>query len=166
MLIHIIQSWLLFLLPTVAANAADLEAMLAKIEQDTYTFAHEVEDILMKKCDFTTDETCYKANFERCTSELPYATCPGKDYAIQKCGSGKEGGCSGLFDFTSSVVTVAPNKTNPYFYQEADSDRIRDAVCTTLPLEEYMKETSEGVTSYWQSYNVFPPWMYFGTDEG
>ena len=149
------------------ANPADLEAMLSKIEQDTSTFAHKMEDLIINKCNYTSDDTCYKSSYHRCNSELPYATCPGNEYTIQKCGNGNEnGGCGGLFDFTTSVVTVAPDTSNPYFFQETEDDRVKDGVCSTLRLEEYMKDTTDNSKEYWQSYNVFPPWLYFGTDDG
>lgn len=138
--------------------------MLLKIEEDIHTFAHKVEDSLVNKCNFTTDETCYKANYDRCDSELPYATCPGGDYSNGRCGSGKEGGCGGLFDFTTSVATVAPDKNT--FMPTEESDRVKDDVCTTLQLESYMKNVTESSTQYWQTYNVLPPWIYYGTDEG
>ncbi len=145
---------------------SDLESMLSKIEKDTSTFAHKMEELIMRKCNYTSDDSCFKGSFDRCNSEFPNATCPGKEYAIQRCGKGNEGGCGGLFDFTTSVVTVAPDNSDPYFYQEGEKDRVKDDVCSTLRLEQYMKDATDDSKSYWESYDVFPPWMYFGTDDG
>jgi hypothetical protein len=149
----------------VNANNADLESMLTKIEQDTYTFAHKMEELILNRCNFTSDDTCYKRSYHTCDSQFPYATCPGKDLAIKKCGSGNDGGCGGLFDFTASVVSVAPDTTsisdsNNY------SDRIKDGVCSTLRAEEYMKQVTEEATSYWSPFDVRPPALYYGTDDG
>ena len=158
--------FLLVIIHRCEANLSDFNAMLSKIEKDTYTFAHKMEELIINKCNFTADDTCFQGSFDRCQSEFPYATCPGKDYAIQRCGKGNEGGCGGLFDFTTSVVSVAPDTSNPYFYQEVEDDRVKDDVCSTLRLEQYMKNASEDSKSYWESYNAFPPWMYYGTDDG
>ena len=147
--------WFLLNLHSAHGDASQLNRMLLKIEEDIHTFAHKVEDSLVNKCNFTTDETCYKANYDRCDSELPYATCPGGDYSNGRCGSGKEGGCGGLFDFTTSVATVAPDKNT--FMPTEESDRVKDDVCTTLQLESYMKNVTESSTQYWQTYNVLPP---------
>lgn len=153
----------------VEASAADLLDMLVQIEQNTSAFAHKMEDLILNKCNFTSDDTCYKASYHRCESELPYATCPGNDYAIKQCGEGNEGGCGGLFDFTTSVVTVAPDTSNSDLFADSTeivNDRVRDGVCSTLRLEKYMKKATETSKPYWEDYNVLPPWMYYGTDDG
>ena len=164
-----IPPWLLFMTArSIKANSNQLENMLAKIEFDTYTFAHKMEDLIMDKCNFTSDETCYKASYHSCDSELPYATCPGNDYAIGKCGSGKEGGCGGLFDFTTSVVSVAPVRTRSgqNTLKEANDDRVKDGVCSTLRAEQYMIDTTKENKSYWDDLGVFSPALYYGTDDG
>ena len=152
-------------LHSIQADSIQLNAMLQKIESDIHTFAHKIEDTMMNKCNYTNDEICYKANYDRCDSELPYATCPGGGYSNGRCGSGKVGGCGGLFDFTTSVATVAPD-SNIFYSTSSESDRVKDDVCTTLQLESYMKNVTESTKSYWESYNVLPPWIYYGTDEG
>ena len=143
-----------------------LESMLNKIEIDTFHFAHKMEDLILNKCNYTSDVSCSEASYHRCYSELPYATCPGHDYAIQKCGAGNDGGCGGLFDFTASVVSVAPDRRNPFYLQDPESARGKDGICSTLRLEQYMKNTTEANTPYWESHGVFPPWLYYGTDDG
>ncbi len=150
----------------IGASPAELAAMFTKIEEDTSTFALKMEELILDKCNYTSDEICFRQNFDRCLSEFPMATCPGNEYAIQKCGNGQEGGCGGLFDFTASAVTVAPDYSNPYFYQEPEDDRVKDDICSTLRLEAYMKDATEKSEAYWKQYGVFPPWMYFGTDDG
>ena len=145
----------------VSANQSNLVDMLSKIEQDTSKFAHQMESLLIDKCNFTSDETCYKASYHRCDSELPYATCPGNDYSIKECGIGS---CGGLFDFTKSAVSVAPDTSN--FGNEPNNDRVRDGVCSTSRLDDYMSDQTDLSEEYWSSYEVFPPWMYYGTDDG
>lgn len=131
--------------------------MLSKIETDTYTFARTMEGLILDKCNFTSDETCFKSSFHTCDSVLPSTTCPGNEYTIRKCGTGKEGGCGGLFDFTSSVVSVAPG---------TDVDRTKDGVCSTLRAEKYMINTTESEKSYWEGFGVLSPTLYYGTDDG
>ncbi len=122
---------------------------------------------MVNKCNFTSDETCYRANYHPCYSELREASCPGKDYAIQKCGSGKEnGGCGGFFDFSASTVSIAPDNSDPFSLQAEEDDRIKDGVCTTLRIEDYMKEATEASRSYWEGLGVHPPSLYYGTDDG
>lgn len=148
------------------ATPAELQQMFAKIEQDTYTFAHAMEEIILNKCDFTSDASCYKASYHDCDSELPSAECP-EEYIITQCGAGGIGGCGGLFDFTASSVRVAPDLVGFYdSFVEPENDRIRDGVCTTLQMDKYMKDETEASKLYWGSYQVSPPWFHMGTDEG
>ncbi len=162
----IIKMLLFMPIVTVYASSADLQQMLTKIEEDTLALAHKVEELILDKCNFTSDETCYKSSYHSCNSELPYAECPGNEYSIKECGSQKSG-CGGLFDFTTSVVSVAPDSSDPTNDgTELNNDRIRDGVCSTLRLEDYMKQVTESSRSYWASLDVFPPWLYYGTDDG
>ena len=171
----ILSSWvLLLLLPsTHAANdegtgtSADLEDMFDKMKADTLAFALKMEDLLLpvNRCSTATIQSCSEANYEGCNSELPSATCPGYDYAIPACGGGKEGGCGGLFDFTASRVSLAPGENRRIPYLEP-TDREKDGVCSSLPVEEYMIEATELSKAYWDSYSVFPPRLYYGSDDG
>ena len=155
------------LIPSTEADSALLESILRKIEADTFTLAHKMEDLIVNKCNFTSDETCYQANYHPCFSELKQATCPGKDYAIQQCGVGNDGGCGGFFDFTTSTVSF-PHDTqsrNPPHLVEEDI-RVKDGVCTTLRIEDYMKTATEASRPYWENLGVHPPSLYYGTDDG
>ena len=91
--------------------------------------------------------------------------CPGHDYAIKSCGKGEEGGCGALFDFTSSIVSVAPKGSKHFSLVERD-DRIKDNICSSLPAEKYMTEVTEESMPYWNSFSVNPPWLYFGSENG
>ena len=119
----------------VEASALELQQMLLKIEEDTAAFAHHMEDLILNKCNFTSDDTCYKASYHTCDSEFPSAMCPGNEYSIKQCGS-QGSGCGGLIDFSTSVVSVAPSN-NPFggSITETINDRVRDGVCSTLRLE-------------------------------
>lgn len=153
---------------TVHASPEDLQKMLGKIEEDTYTFAHKMEELILNKCNFTSDETCYRASYDSCDSELPFAQCPGDEYSIKECGS-QNSGCGGLFDFTTSIVRIPDTSSDvplDYYESELKNDRIRDSVCSTLRLEEYMKNVTETSKPYWESFGVFPPWLYYGTNDG
>jgi len=153
--------------PIEAQSSFLLESMLRRIEDETYAFAHAMEELILNKCNYTSDEICYKQNYHPCFSELREASCPGKDYAIQKCGSGKEGGCGGFFDFTRSTVSAAPNSNNdPFHLQSTETIRVKDGVCTTLRIEDYMKNVTETYRSYWQDLGVHPPTLFYGTDDG
>ena len=91
------------------------------MEDDTKSFAKEMEQFLLPdnkfKCSELAIKSCAEANYNTCSSELPSATCPGFDYAIPACGRGQKGGCSGLYDFTASIVSVAPDETRTYSKQ-------------------------------------------------
>ena len=96
--------------------------------------------------------------------DASFRRCPGYDYAIKTCGKGKEGGCGALFDFTSSIISIAPDSSR--FGDSLLDDRIKDNICSTLPAEQYMTEVTEESTPYWNSFSVNPPWLYFGSDDG
>lgn len=136
-----------------------------KVEETTLLFAKKVEELIFNKCDYISDETCYGKNYEPCFSELKNATCPGNDYNIPKCGSGNAGGCGGLFDFTTSTTSVAPDPSDPFSLQE-ESDRVKDAICSTLPIENYMKEVTQASIPFWEKFGLLPPSLYYGTDDG
>lgn len=152
---------------TGTGTIADLELMLARLERDTAAFAREMERLTLatNRCSEDTIRMCSEGSYHACESELPYASCPGYDYAIKTCGKGKEGGCGALFDFTSSIVSVAPDSSS-YNYGNEESDRIKDHICATLPAEQYMTQVTDESTPYWNSFSVNPPWLYFGSDDG
>ena len=153
----------LFIIHSVNSDSDVLENMLAKIEQDTYAFAGQVEELILDKCNVTSVASCDRKSYHVCNSELPYATCPGKDLNVKACGSGVEGGCGGLFDFTTSIVSVAPDSSTS---TERTDNRIKDGVCSTLLVEQYMKDTTAADTAYWEKFDVIPPSLYYGTDDG
>jgi hypothetical protein len=169
-LLYISPAWILFLLQSsllvrvpAAVAQEQLGEILDKIESDTLKFASKVEKLILDKCaSIISDEKCSKSSYHRCASEFPSAECPGGEGAIAACGSGKKSGCGGLFDFTTSAVStptqVSDNSISP--------DRIKDGVCSTLGVEEYMIEFSKSTESYWSSLNMLPPWLYYGTDDG
>jgi hypothetical protein len=148
-------------------TSVDLEQMLQKMGDDTKSFAKEMEQFLLpeNKCSELAIKSCAEANYNACNSELPSATCPGFDYAIPACGKGQEGGCSGLYDFTASIVSVAPDETRTYSKQEL-STKVKDAICSSLPADEYMIRASDESKAYWDTYQVLPPQMYYGNDDG
>ena len=92
-------------------TGADLEQMFQLMESNALDWARQMEELILptNKCSEATLSSCSEANYNVCISEMPYATCPGADDRILACGKGKEGGCSGLFDFTATKVSLANN---------------------------------------------------------
>lgn len=172
----IFRTWIfLCILPTAHAagfdsgTSVDLETMFQKMEDDTKLFAKQMEEFLLpeNKCSQETIQSCSEANYNACNSELPGPTCPGYDYVIPACGSGQDGGCSGLYDFTSSIVSLAPDKAKRFDLELLPSPAEADAICSSFPADEYMMRSYDDAKSYWTNkYEVLPPQMYYGNDDG
>mmetsp|Transcript_3227 Transcript_3227/g.4884 ORF Transcript_3227/g.4884 Transcript_3227/m.4884 type:complete len:143 (+) Transcript_3227:45-473(+) len=101
-------------------TSADLDRMLNKIEADILKFKNKYEALLLaeNKCSDETREACSKGNYDGCDSEFPSADCVGGQFAIDVCGTGKEGGCGGLMDSTSSRITLSPAITESAYLGE------------------------------------------------
>ena len=161
-------SWIIMMLQQlfVATNAEgegnteDLERMFQRMEADTINWAKHMESLILpeNRCSSETLNSCSEANYNSCISEMPHATCPGAENRILACGKGEEGGCSGLFDFTATKVSLA--KGNFFDNIRNPSEREKDGVCHTLPGDEYIIEQRESrdATDYWNEYKVSPPW--------
>lgn len=150
-------------------SQAALESMFARMQSDTLAFAAKMEDLLHfdKRCSSETLNACLGGNHHGCNSEFPSATCPGYQYTVASCGSGVEGGCSGIFDFdTSTVVYQNDNEFSFSSSSVSISDRVKDGICSTLPAEEYIRQAMEESKSYWDMFSVSPPKMYFGSNDG
>ena len=151
---------------TMAATT-DLEDMFERMETDTLHFANHLETLLLQgtKCSTENIQKCSEANYDGCVSEFPFMECPGEDfsYPIGQCGSGKEGGCGGFFDFTVSKVSLAPSIRTAL---GSENTNVKDTVCWTLPAEQEMIELSDSSKDYWSQYSVSPPSLFFGADNG
>ncbi len=51
-------------------------------------------------------------------------------------------------------------------WEEASFDHVYEGVCSTLRLEQYMQNISEGSKSYWKMLDVLPQSLFYGTDNG
>ena len=140
-------------------TSADLEQMFQLMESNTLDWARQLEELILptNKCSEETLSSCSEANYNVCISEMPYATCPGADDRILACGKGKEGGCSGLFDFTATKVSLA-NNGDVSTSISRPSEREKDGVCYTLQGDDFIIEAREQSTDYWNQYDVSPPW--------
>ena len=153
---------------TMAATT-DLEDMFERMETDTLRFANYMETLLLQdtttKCSTENIQKCSEASYDGCVSEFPFMECPGVDfsYPIGQCGTGKEGGCGGLFDFTVSKVSLAPSIRTVL---GLENTIVKDTVCWTLPAEQEMIELSDSSKDYWNKYSVSPPSLFFGADNG
>ncbi len=142
-----------------ANNEVELNALIDTMEAQVSAFAKHMESLISAppetKC--THLAQCSEMNFDGCKSEFLNAECPGSDYSIKECGSGKEGGCGGIFDFRVSKTTIAPSSRE---FNGAISDHhVIDDVCSTLPSEEYMVNFHNSVEGdVWKDYGVNPPW--------
>mmetsp|Transcript_19342 Transcript_19342/g.23039 ORF Transcript_19342/g.23039 Transcript_19342/m.23039 type:complete len:451 (+) Transcript_19342:187-1539(+) len=144
-------------------SEAALENMFLKMERDTLQFAEKMEELLASdaKCTQSTLESCRGGSYHGCNSEFPNPECPGMQYAIADCGKGKEGGCGGVFDFTTSQIRISPDQ-----YSYDYNDRVKDGVCSTLSAEKYMTAAWEGGKEYWSGFSVEPPPIFFGSADG
>lgn len=148
-------------------TSEDLERMFKRMENDARLFAKEMEQFLLptNKCSEQLNELCSEGNYDACSSELPKAMCPGYEYVIPQCGGGQEGGCSGLYDFTASTVSLAPDKDR--MFPGSLSEKEKDSICSSLPADNYMIGAYETSKTYWETrYKVLPPQMYYGNDDG
>ncbi|GFH53115.1 hypothetical protein CTEN210_09591 [Chaetoceros tenuissimus] len=150
-----------------ANNEVQLNELIDRMEAQVSAFAKHMESLISApsedKC--TRLAQCSEMNFDGCKSEFLNAECPGSDYSIKECGSGKEGGCGGIFDFQVSKTTIAPSSRE--FNGDISDHHVIDDVCSTLPGEEYMVDfhnSAEG--DVWKDYGVNPPWLYYGSSNG
>ena len=159
----LIQRILMLHLPSTDAagegTSQDLEQMFLRMEYDTVQWAKHMETLILpeNKCIKKNLENCSRANFNGCTSELPYATCPGAENRILRCGKGEEGGCSGLLDFTAARVSLAESDI---FSSSINSpnDRQKDGICYSMLGDEFIIDAREQSSEYWDRYQVSPPW--------
>jgi len=151
----------------VTAATTELEDMFERMETDTLQLAKYMETLLLQndKCSAENIQKCSEANYDGCVSEFPSMDCPGEDfsYPIGQCGSSKEGGCGGFFDFTVSQVTLAPSIRTDLGDEEAN---VKDTVCWTLLAEQEMIDVSSSSKDYWNKYSVSSPALFFGADNG
>lgn len=150
-----------------ANNEVQLNALIDRMEAQVSAFANHMESLISAppetKC--TRLAQCSEMNFDGCKSEFLNAECPGSDYSIKECGSGKEGGCGGIFDFRVSKTTIAPSSRE--FNGVISDHHVIDDVCSTLPGEEYMVDFHNSVEGdVWKDYGVNPPWLYYGSSNG
>jgi hypothetical protein len=162
-LIHLI---LLLISPSPSSAADDetsevLKDMFGQMESYTLQWARHMESLLLpeNKCSSQTLSRCSEGSFNGCISEMPYAECPGAEHRILRCGDGNEGGCSGIFDFTATRVSLAKSDDISKTIKNP-SLREKDGVCYSLPGDDFIVETraSKNVTDYWGQYKVLPPW--------
>lgn len=92
---------LLMLAHSSMAGTAELEQLIAKMEEDVVQLAQQVEALYASRCT-TALEDCYRSNYEHCLSALPSPSCPASEqFVIEACN-----GCGALFDYTVSTVTL------------------------------------------------------------
>lgn len=147
-------------------TSADLEQMIQLMESSALTWAKHMEYLILpqNKCNSTTLSACSRSNYNGCFSQLPYATCPGAENRILRCGDGSDGGCSGLFDFTSPMVSIAKGDFSSSLY--SPPDRMKDGVCATMPGDEFIINVREEQAEYWSKFNVVSPTYYYGNEDG
>jgi hypothetical protein len=162
--IHITLIHLILLLISPSPSSADDEKFrntIDTIEGETLQWARHMESLLLpqNKCSSQTLSRCSEGSFNGCISEMPYAECPGAEHRILRCGDGNEGGCSGIFDFTATRVSLAKSDDISKTIKNP-SLREKDGVCYSLPGDDFIVETraSKNVTDYWGQYKVLPPW--------
>lgn len=156
-------------LPIANGSTKALEEMFERMTSDTLIFAKYLESLLLTqdaRCSAIRD--CSEANYDSCVSEFPFMECPGEDfsYPILSCGSSKEGGCGGFFDFTTSKVSLAPSIRTSLGEDEDSVNNVKDAVCWTLAAEEEMIRLYNEAKGYWDAFSVSPPVFFFGADNG
>ena len=143
-------------------TSADLTNMFQVMEEETKAWKRKMEELVLpdNKCDPDTLKNCAESNYNGCQSQLPFATCPGAENRILACGKGNVGGCSGLFDFTASKVSLAKSEQFNYWNNWIDetSNRLKDGICSSLPSDEWVDGTREASETYWNKYDVSPPW--------
>jgi len=158
----------LFRLAVGDGTVGDLENMFVQMELYTLDWAKHMESLVMpqNRCSLETIKSCSKSSYNGCISEMPYATCPGAENRILACGEGKEGGCSGLLDFTTTKVSLA--RGDIFDSIRNPSEREKDGVCYTLPADKYITEKrgSRDIIDYWNNFKVLPPSFYYGNDDG
>ncbi len=88
----------LFLLPpSVTADTAQLNALIAKIENDTIEFARKVEELYKHRCTSALIN-CSRNNYDGCVAQFPNPTCYKSDQlSTSNCSAA-------FFDFTVSSV--------------------------------------------------------------
>jgi hypothetical protein len=98
---------LLYLLPpVVTADKTQLNALIAKIENDTIEFARKVEELYQYRCT-TALLNCSRNNYDGCVAKFPDATCYKSDQLfVSACSASRSDTCAALFDFKVSAVRL------------------------------------------------------------
>ena len=76
---------------------------------------------------------------------------------ILACGNGDVGGCSWLFDFKASKVSLAKSEEFNYYWTDETSNRLKDVICSSLPSNEWAVEAREASEPYIGTSTKYPP---------
>jgi Mg-chelatase subunit ChlD len=125
-----------------------VKCILQRVEKETLKFRDEIERAYGLRCNEETLARCRSSNFNDCKSIFPNRQCM-KD--VLDCG----GDCGALLDKTTSSVYI-PSAEGDY----------TETACYTLLAEEYMRTKYEEDEDFWDTYEVKPPWTYFGARNG
>jgi hypothetical protein len=166
------------------AGEAELEKLIAKMEQDVVELARKVEDLYSSRCTLAL-EYCERNNYEYCLSTLPNPTCRStEEFSIEECN-----GCGALFDYTVSTVRlpkgVADGQNgNPTDVQvrgksQAESHikiyklthalcliQAIESICYSRQLDQWFQDKQATDASYWASFGAESPQMHFSSQDG
>ncbi len=89
----------------ITANNEQLNALIARMENDTSDFARQVEELYKDRCT-TALRNCSRNNYDACVARFPSAICYKSDQHLSKCSTSLNDTCAASFDFTVSSVSL------------------------------------------------------------
>jgi hypothetical protein len=148
-------------------DEARFDQVLAKLEGDVVEFARQVESYYANRCEEIELAQCSRGNYDECSSIYPNQECVGGDsYHIPECGDASPvGGCSGLYDFSASTVSLPAELANGANGNPTDPQVI-ETVCYSSAMEDWLQDKRAGDSSFWNELGVAPSAWYFGSNTG
>jgi hypothetical protein len=140
--------------------------VVAKVQSSVVALARKVESLATHRCTDIVLNSCYLANYHSVLSTLPSTTCPaGINFQITACGDGFT--CSGLWDFTTSTVSL-PNDLANGDNLNPTKPQVIEAICMTRKLDEWIVQQRANDTDFWDSLDgdAEPQGWYFGSRHG
>jgi len=147
----------------VNAGEQQFLELVEKVEADVLEMAEEVRRLYKDRCT-TALEDCHKNNYHECVTSYPDQTCPGgEQLGDKKCGDDVT--CSRLWDYSVSRVSLPAAIANGPHENPTDPEVV-ETICFSRKLDEWFKKKHTQEESYWKTYGLETPPMYFGAHNG
>ena len=145
--------------------AINFDQLVEKVQQDILQLRDEVEMLYQNRCNSNLATKCSASNYHDCLSESPSRTClEDPAYTVDACAG--QGGCSALWEFEHSSVSVPEESVQDKANYYIDNKKLAESVCFSQGLDDFMIDAYNKDKSFWDELNVGAPSMYFGSSTG